>query len=248
MTLIILVKCTDGLVLAADRAQSENMFSSKEVQKIHKIGDIMMAFAGRVGIIEKCIKLIEFQIASGPFDMDKTEASLMQMLRYYKTKETNISVDGFLIMKQGDQPIAFRVEGDGLCYPLSADPYDSIGAGVFQANPLLNQRMSRNMPIARAVNAVYSVIQDVARFNPMVEGPPSIYTFKGGKCEELDVVALGQCKNEVEFQNTLVTMFHSVINEGDPAKIARIADLLKEFENREQVTAAQEQPAAPPSS
>ena len=246
MTLLILVKCTDGYVLAADRAQSENVVSSKEVQKIHKIGDTTVAFAGRVAIIEKSIKLIEAHADNGPFDIMKVESSLMEMMRYYKTKETDIALDGLVITKGNTGYVAFRVESDGMCYPITSIPYESVGAGVFQANPLLNQRLSRVMPIDRTLVAVYSVIQDVSRFNPSVEGPPSIYVFEGDTCQELDEVALGACKNEVEFQNEFVKMFHNVLNENDPTKIGKATDLLKSFEKEETPSPEEVHPDASP--
>jgi 20S proteasome alpha/beta subunit len=218
------------LVLAADRAQSDNPISSREVQKIHKLGDTVVAFAGRVGIIEKSIKLIEDHLASGPFDITKIESGLMAMLGYYKTKNTDISLDGLIIVKENGSFVAYRVEGDGLCYQTSATPYASMGAGVLQANPLLDQRLKTSgvMPVDRTVTVVYSVIQDVARFNPSVEGPPTIYTFRGVECSELDPIALGVTKQEVEYQNNLAAMFHSVLNENDATKIGKLTDLLVE--------------------
>ncbi len=47
-------------------------------------------------------------------------------------------------------------------------------------------------------------------------------------------MALGSCKNEVEFQNEIVKKLHAVLNENDATKIGKVTDLLESFKKEPQ--------------
>jgi 20S proteasome alpha/beta subunit len=62
MTLIIAIKCKDGLVFASD-GQATSLSSGGPVRqkykKIHRIGDLLFGAAGTIGVIQRCMEEIK---------------------------------------------------------------------------------------------------------------------------------------------------------------------------------------------
>jgi hypothetical protein len=73
------------------------------------------------------------------------------------------------------------------------------------------------------------VIQDVARFNPTVGGPPQIFIFREGRCTECDDETIARAKSEVEYESTLAKMMYEILNEKNSEKIAKLTEILQEL-------------------
>lgn len=167
MTLIIAIKCTDGVVIASDgRVVRGGEYRAEE--KIFQIGErLIVGAAGRTGVIKRIIRALRGLTTDlrSEESIRKIETTLANIYQYhqetygrnYQSKEKfDEEFYGSLLAIDSENIYRFFFDG----YPEPCGDYEAIGSASGYVRTLLETFYEKGMDTARASElAVYCILQ-----------------------------------------------------------------------------------------
>jgi len=194
MTLIIALRCTDGIVMASD-GQATAMSSGgpvrQRIQKIFKLADnVLFGASGSIGIIQRCRDIImkhssELIRGLSPNTRDKIRDELLRILKgelerhkafHGSTKGAQLADMLICTCEFGSESVPiFRIWH--ICSDCSDELLDELGYGCSGigdtfAYTLLSNYYSENIDIERGKVIAYRVIKDAINVGAYGLGEP----------------------------------------------------------------------------
>jgi len=217
MTLIIAIKCRDGVVIASDGMVTiEDEF--RKAKKLYKIGKhLIMGAAGNSGVIKRIVNHLNGLVhdIKREKSIRKIESKLVEIYRYHKEnyRENYDTKDEFEEDFNGDLLVIddsniYRFDFDG--YPEPCDNYEAIGGASGYVLTLLENFYENNIDIERAEGlAVYCILQAMKVTRDIGE-PIQIGVVQSGK--EAKILEANRVKEIVEKTRRIENLLHEVWN------------------------------------
>jgi len=190
MTLIIGARCSDGIVLAADRRRLSRYEKGPETNKVFRLDcDVVLAGAGDDAVLNEARVLIDRRVkevkSQSPsitlFDMVEVTAGVVnELVSYYKDRVEEpfgYALAGLEDIDHGNAKL-YTVFGAGL----SEVPWVCLGAGSSYARPLLELLLAEgDLSVDEASKVMAPLFTLVSNVQTTVGGGVDIYIVKDGQ-------------------------------------------------------------------
>ena len=189
MTLVIAGIGTDGVVLASDRAET-NESTVRLVNKIYSLKSGLFSFAGDLGVAQKIMDRINtLDLSEEPFlsRVEMIENVTRSLNKRYK--KNDVSTHFFLSMvDDSNSPLIEFFSDDGTS--LRIDTYDTIGNGSTMASYFLKTLYRSDMDCDQLAQIFSFIIQLISEsdINSSVKVsrvfPPEVYIIHNMNCHK----------------------------------------------------------------
>ena len=218
MTLIVALKCTDGVVIAADSASTDLANRTKQPgTKIHQLGDlpILIGGTGDVGVMQKA--MFAYSAARDSISRKTNVNSLRKELKIYHKQEQTEALQSFINISNTEAPLLgllfagivgttpfvleINANNTGTEYSDDLGGFYAVGSGASLAQslyrPFLFETDSRTIEIGKV--QAYKVLDDAIELShAFLAHPVHIYSIATRDKTVLTV-------NEDELSNLRIT-------------------------------------------
>lgn len=196
-TVTIGIVCKDGVVLGADRRVSYGggggvSYLADKLKKIIEINDrLLVTMAGGASDAKKIISLVraEFrlkELRSKTRISTEEAASFLSNVVYRSIRTPSMipSITHFLLAGYDEQGYhLYDIGPDG--HIKEAKRYATSGAGIMQADPIIDSEYTDNMTLAQGIELVQKCIRASAGRDPSVGAGMDIYTITKDKITQV---------------------------------------------------------------
>lgn len=216
MTVVLAIRCKDGLVLAADSQITEgDRGMTYPGQKLHDLGPhAAWGGSGARSVLLDLEELFDTEASEivGSGDVSRAlQARVLPVLRHHYEHfipdvpgEESAGTPSAYVLAAGytdDQPWIVEVNPNAMVSRYEEIGFHAIGSGAAmaqQAGALLAHFHMRERPVDLGVLAAVRVLDSLARTSPSVGGPIDVARITADGAEHLDEDALGEVRAQVE--------------------------------------------------